>query len=278
MLSYRHSFHAGNHADVLKHLVLCRILSYLVRKDKPLCYVDTHAGAGGYALQSPQAQKNREYETGIGRLWQRQDLPAPLADYVELIRRFNPDGALRQYPGSPWLARQLLRPGDRLLLHELHPADCTALREQSAADRRAKVACTDGYQGCIALLPPQERRGLVLIDPPFELKSDYRQVIETLQQAHKRFATGVYALWYPVVERARIEQLERSLRATGIPSVDRYELAIAPDRHGHGMTASGMLVANPPWTLREEMACCLPWLARELAGDTGDWRVEVLRE
>jgi 23S rRNA (adenine2030-N6)-methyltransferase len=278
MLSYRHSFHAGNHADVLKHLVLCRILSYLVRKDKPLCYVDTHAGAGGYALRSPQAQKNREYETGIGRLWQRQDLPAPLAGYVDLVQRFNPDGELSQYPGSPWLARQLLRPGDRLFLHELHPADCAALREQAAADRRVKVTCTDGYQGCVALLPPRERRGLVLMDPPFELKTDYRQVVETLQQVHKRFATGIYALWYPVVERARIEQMERTLRATGIPAVDRYELAIAPDRRGHGMTASGLLVVNPPWTLREEMECCLPWLARELGGAGGAFRVETLVE
>lgn len=276
MLSYRHSFHAGNHADVLKHLVLCRIFSYLVRKDKPLCYVDTHAGAGGYALQSPQALKNREYETGIGRLWQRQDLPAPLSGYVDLVRRFNPDGELSQYPGSPWLARQLLRPDDRLFLHELHPADCAALREQSAADRRVKVACTDGYQGCVALLPPRERRGLVLMDPPFELKTDYRQVVETLQQAHRRFATGIYALWYPVVERARVEQLERALRATGIPAVDRYELAIAPDRRGHGMTASGLLVVNPPWTLRQELETCLPWLVRELAGAGGDCRVETL--
>lgn len=276
MLSYRHSFHAGNHADVLKHLVLARILAYLVRKDKPLCYLDTHAGAGGYALQGVQAQKNREYETGIGRLWGRDDLPVPLADYVGLVRRFNPGTELQYYPGSPWLARQLLRPTDRLFLHELHPADCAALREQSAGDRRVKVICADGYQGCIALVPPMERRGLVLIDPPFELKSDYRQAIETLHQAHMRFATGVYALWYPVVERARVESLERALRATGIPRVDRYELAIAPDRRGHGMTASGLLVVNPPWGLRAEMEACLPWLVRELAGAGGGCRVETV--
>ena len=276
MLSYRHSFHAGNHADVLKHLVLARILAYLVRKDKPLCYLDTHAGAGGYTLQGVQAQKNREYETGIGRLWGRADLPVPLAEYLELVRRFNPGNELQYYPGSPWLARQLLRPTDRLFLHELHPADCAALREQSAGDRRVKVSCADGYQGCIALVPPMERRGLVLIDPPFELKTDYRQAIETLHQAHKRFATGVYALWYPVVERARVESMERALRATGIPRVDRYELAIAPDRRGHGMTASGLLVVNPPWGLRAEMEACLPWLVRELAGAGGGCRVEAL--
>lgn len=276
MLSYRHSFHAGNHADVLKHLVLCRILDYLVRKDKPLCYLDTHAGAGGYALQSAQAQKNREYETGIGHLWARTDLPAPLVAYVELVRRFNPEGSLLQYPGSPWLARQLLRPVDRLLLHELHPADCQALREQCEGDRRVKVICADGYQGCIAALPPSERRGLVLLDPPFELKSDYRQAIVTLHQAHRRFATGVYALWYPVVERPRIEQMERALRATGIPRVERYELGVAPDRRGHGMTASGLLVVNPPWTLRQEMEQCLPWLAGELGGEQGHFRVESL--
>lgn len=278
MLSYRHSFHAGNHADVLKHLVLCRILEYLVRKDKPLLYLDTHAGAGGYALQSPQAQKNCEYETGIGRLWGRQDLPAPLAAYVELVRRFNPEGSLLRYPGSPWLARQWLRPVDRLLLHELHPADCEALREQFEGDRRVRVICADGYQGCIAALPPMERRGLVLLDPPFELKTDYRQAVETLHQAHRRFATGVYALWYPVVERARIQQMERALHATGIPRVERYELGVAPDRHGHGMTASGLLVVNPPWTLRQEMEQCLPWLARELAGGQGHFRLDTLAD
>jgi 23S rRNA (adenine2030-N6)-methyltransferase len=276
MLSYRHSFHAGNHADVLKHLVLTRILEYLTRKDKPLCYLDTHAGAGGYALHSAQAQKNREYETGIGRLWGRNDLPAPLAAYVDLVRRFNPEGRLLQYPGSPWLARQLLRPVDRLLLHELHPADCAALRDQFDGDRRVQVICADGYQGCIAAQPPTERRGLVLLDPPFELKSDYRQAIETLHQAHKRFATGVYALWYPVVERARIEQMERALRATGIPRVERYELGVAADRRGHGMTASGLLVVNPPWTLRQEMEQCLPWLAGELGGEQGRFRMESL--
>jgi 23S rRNA (adenine2030-N6)-methyltransferase len=141
-----------------------------------------------------------------------------------------------------------------------------------------KVACTDGYQGAVALLPPQERRGLVFLDPPFELKADYRQVIETLQQAHKRFATGTYVVWYPVVERSRIELLERALRATGIPSVDRYELAVAPDRRGHGMTASGMLVVNPPWTLRRELEACLLWLALELGGPQGRWRAETLVE
>ncbi|MCW8875225.1 MAG: 23S rRNA (adenine(2030)-N(6))-methyltransferase RlmJ [Gammaproteobacteria bacterium] len=276
MLSYRHSFHAGNHADVLKHLVLTSILAYLVRKDKPLCYLDTHAGAGGYALQGVQAQKNREYETGIGCLWERDDLPAPLADYVELVRRFNPGSELQYYPGSPWLARQLLRSTDRLFLHELHPADCAALREQSAGDRRVKVSCTDGYQGCIALVPPMERRGLVLIDPPFEVKSDYLRAIETLHQAYRRFATGVYALWYPVVERARVDQLEGALRATGIPGVDRYELGVARDRRGHGMTASGLLVVNPPWILRQEMEQCLPWLAGQLGQEQGHFRMDSL--
>ena len=276
MLSYRHSFHAGNHADVLKHLVLVRILDYLARKDKPLCYLDTHAGAGGYSLRGEQALKNREFETGIGRLWGRADLPAPLAAYVGLVRRFNPGPDLLHYPGSPWLARQLLRPADRLFLHERHPADCAALGDQSADDRRVKVSCGDGYQGCIALLPPRERRGLVLIDPPYELKGDYRQAVETLREAHRRFSTGVYALWYPVVERARVEGMERALRATGIPRLDRYELAVAPDRRGHGMTGSGLLVVNPPWGLREEMETCLPWLVRDLSGDGGGCRVECL--
>ncbi len=268
MLSYRHSFHAGNHADVLKHLVVTRILSYLAQKDKPLCYLDTHAGAGGYALDSTQAQKNREYETGIGRLWGRTDLPAPVAEYVRLVQAFNPDGALRQYPGSPWFARQLLRATDRLLLYELHSTDAGLLREQMAGDRRIKLFQEDGYRGCIARLPPPERRGLVLMDPPYELKSDYQQVVETLRHAHRRFASGVYGIWYPVVERSRIERLERAVRDSAIARVDLYELTIAPDHRGHGMTGSGLLVVNPPWRLRSEMETVLPYLAEFLA-DTG---------
>lgn len=277
MLSYRHSFHAGNFADVLKHLVLVNCLRYLLQKDKPLFYLDTHAGAGGYALGSTHASTTLEYENGIGRLWGRNDLPGIVADYVALVRRFNNGKRLSHYPGSPWFAGELLRPGDRMVLHELHPADFAALRESMGGDRRVRVLHEDGYQGCVALLPPTERRGLTLIDPSYELKADYPQVVETLQQAHRRFATGTFALWYPVVERYRIERLEKALQASGMRKVLLLELGICADRPGHGMSASGMIVVNPPWTLKSAMMPALEYLAKRLGEQGGGHcRVEEL--
>jgi 23S rRNA (adenine2030-N6)-methyltransferase len=277
VLSYRHAFHAGNHADVLKHLVLSRLLSYLTGKDKPLCYVESHAGPGLYPLDSPQARQNREYLGGIGWLWDRADLPPPLAGYVDLVRALNPDGALRLYPGSPWLAQRLLRRGDRLILHELHGSEIGLLRDNFAADRRVQVVEADGYRGLIAVLPPRERRGLVLLDPSYELKTDYRQVIETLTQAHHRFATGVYALWYPVVERGRIVDLERAVARSGIPRIQRFELAVRREGRAPGMGASGMIVVNPPWTLIAELRPALAYLAEALGeGGEGGWRAEEL--
>jgi 23S rRNA (adenine2030-N6)-methyltransferase len=275
VLSYRHAFHAGNHADVLKHLVLTRVLAYLTAKDKPLCYVETHAGPGLYRLDSPYAQQNQEFRSGIVRLWGRTDLPAPLASYVEAVRALNPDGTLLHYPGSPWLAQRLLRPGDRLVLHELHGSEVSPLRDNFAGDRRVQVIEGDGYRGLLAALPPRERRGLVLLDPAYEVKSDYRQVVETLTLAHRRFATGTYALWYPVVERGRIDDLERAIARSGIPRIQRFELAIRPDGRGPGMGTSEMLVVNPPWTLMGELQPALAYLADVLGeGGTGSYRAD----
>ena len=280
MLSYRHGFHAGNHADVLKHLVLCRMLAHLAHKPKPFCCIDTHAGAGLYDLSGAQAQQNREYDTGIGRLLGCDDLPPPLADYLAVVSACNPDGGLRYYPGSPWFARHWLREADRLVLCELHPAEFEVLRGNFGGNRRIKLLREDGLKALQALLPPRERRGLVLIDPSYEVKDDYRAVVSALKEAHRRFATGSYALWYPVVERARIERLERALIDSGIRNSHLYELAIAPDSAGHGMTGSGMIVINPPWTLRDEMAATLPWLAEALGyAGSGRWRaVELVPE
>lgn len=280
MLSYRHSFHAGNFADVLKHLVLVRLLRYLTQKEKPLLYLDTHAGAGGYALASRHADKTQEFENGIGRLWGRDDLPEVVADYVALVREFNGGERLHNYPGSPWFAQQLLRPHDRLVLHELHPADYEQLLANTRSDRRCRVLRDDGFQGTIALLPPPQKRGLVLIDPPYEMKEDYQRVIDTLAAAHKRFATGCYALWYPVVERYRIERLEKALVASGIRRVLLLELGNRPDHRGHGMSASGMIVINPPFTLAAEMTPALEYLATTLGeAGHGHWRcVELIGE
>jgi len=280
MLSYRHAFHAGNFADVLKHLVLCRILAYLTQKPGALCFIDTHAGAGGYDLTGTPAMKTGEYRHGIELLWQRDDLPASIASYRDLVARFNPQPTLKYYPGSPWFAQQLLRPQDRLELCELHSTEFPLLQQQFAPDRRIHCHFEDGFKKSIALVPPREKRGLVLVDPSYEVKDDYRRVVKQLQELHKRFATGVYALWYPITDRHRIETLETSLEKTGIPRIDLYEISINDNHRQHGMTGAGMIVINPPWRLREEIDEALAFLTplfgrdsqpnfrtRELAGE-----------
>jgi len=277
MLSYRHAFHAGNFADVLKHIVLIQIFQYLGKKDKPFCCIDTHAGPGDYALNSDYALKNREFESGIARLWQRDDLPECVADYVNIIKRFNSSNQLNRYPGSPLITKQLLRNKDRLFLYELHSTEIDLLSAAFKKDRRITVCHADGLKDAISLLPPHERRGLVLIDPSYEIKSDYDQVVETLVKMHKRFATGTYALWYPVIDRSRNQKLERALQTTGIKNIQLFELGIQADTDEHGMTASGMIVVNPPWTLAAQMQTVLPWLVERLGDDgEGFYRIQIL--
>jgi 23S rRNA (adenine2030-N6)-methyltransferase len=277
MLSYRHSFHAGNFADVLKHIILIHSLDYLRKKDKPFCCIDTHAGPGKYELDGEYALKNREFDTGIGKLWQRNDLPECVARYVSLIKGFNGPDKLTRYPGSPLIAKQLLRDKDRLCLFELHNTEIKSLSALADKDKRINVFHADGLKASLKLLPPFERRGLVLIDPSYELKSDYPQVVETLIAMHKRFATGTYVLWYPVVDRNRNQELERAIQASGIRNVQLFELGIRADSDEHGMTASGMIVINPPWTLSAEMTQVLPWLADVLGNDgQGFYRIQTL--
>jgi 23S rRNA (adenine2030-N6)-methyltransferase len=267
MLSYQHAYHAGNHADVLKHAVLLALLAKLTAKDKPLRYIDTHAGAGGYDLRSPAARKNREFLGGIAKIYGAQSAPAAVARLLELVRRYN-DGATKveHYPGSPWLAREQLRPADSLYLFELHPAEHRMLLATLGADRRVTVMRTSGLEGCVGLVPPPERRGLVLIDPSYEVKDEHTQVVDALAKAHRRFSTGTFAIWYPVLERRWVQRFERAIRSIGLSSIDLYELCVAPDSQGRGLTGSGMIVVNPPWQVREEIALALPWLARELGG------------
>lgn len=271
MLSYRHAFHAGNHADVLKHLVLTQILQYLNLKDKAWWYVDTHAGAGVYDLSSEYARKNAEYETGIARLWGRADLPEALADYLAIVRGLNPDGRLRLYPGSPWIASRLMRPQDRLRLFELHPTDGRLLR-QTFADlvRQVRIEAADGFAGLKAVLPPLARRGLTLIDPAYEVKTDYRAVFQALKAGLERFATGIYAVWYPLLPRHEARELPQRLRRLpGIRWLDVTLTVRAPAAEGLGMHGSGLFVVNPPWTLADTLAAVLPWLTRVLAQDAG---------
>jgi 23S rRNA (adenine2030-N6)-methyltransferase len=277
MLSYRHSFHAGNFADVLKHTVLIKILEHLVIKEKPFCCIDTHAGPGDYQLGSDYALKNKEFENGIGRLWQCSNLSEPIAAYINIVKRFNSTEQLTHYPGSPLIIQPFLRTHDRLLLHELHSTEIQLLTTAVKKDRRIKVFHEDGLKHSLGLLPPKEHRGLILIDPSYEIKNDYQLVIESLIQMVKRFAIGTYALWYPVVDRKRNKHLEQAIKNSGLRNVQLFELGITTDTEEHGMTASGMIVINPPWTLANDMQQTLPWLADKLGIEgLGHYRIEIL--
>lgn len=271
MLSYRHAFHAGNHADVLKHIVLVLLTRYLGQKDKPFWVIDTHAGAGAYELDAGYAAKLSEWRDGIGRLWDRDDLPVPVADYVDLVRRLNPDGALKKYPGSPLLALWTVREQDRLRLFELHSKDCRLLQENfAAAGKRVTVEGADGFAGLKALLPPPPRRALVLIDPSYEQKQDYERVVQALKDALTRFAGGTYAVWYPQLTRLEAHDLPQRLKR--LPAKGWLNVALRvrePAADGFGMHGSGMFVANPPWTLHDTLRDALPFLVKALGDDAG---------
>ncbi|HIF5504865.1 TPA: 23S rRNA (adenine(2030)-N(6))-methyltransferase RlmJ [Pasteurella multocida] len=276
MLSYRHSFHAGNHADVLKHLVLMLIIENLQQKEKGFYYLDTHAGVGRYRLFSEEEEKTAEFEQGIARLWQRDDLPEEVARYIKLIKQVNYGGkALRYYAGSPLIAAKMLRPQDRALLTELHPSDYPLLRNNFKEFDNVTTKRDNGFQQLKATLPPKERRGLVLIDPPYELKEDYDLVVNAIEEGYKRFATGIYAIWYPVVLRQQTKRILKGLEKTGIRKILQIELAVRPDSDQRGMTASGMIVINPPWTLTQQMQNILPYLTNVLVPEgTGSWTVK----
>ena len=269
MLSYRHGFHAGNHADVLKHIALVMLLRMLTRKEKPVVVVDTHAGAGMYSLEQGFAVRNAEFRNGIAVLWERNDLPEPVADYVNQVRAVNTDGVLRNYPGSPRIALGVVRPQDRLRLFELHSTEGQILAEQFAqAGRRVTVTAGDGFAGLKAVLPPASRRGLVLIDPSYELASDYRAVVAALRDGMQRFATGTYAVWYPLLQRRESVQLPDKLRrAVGAHWLDIALHVNAPSPEGLGLHGSGMFIVNPPWKFAEQMRGIMPWLTRALAQD-----------
>lgn len=264
MLSYRHSFHAGNYADVLKHTVQSLIIEALKEKEKPFLYLDTHAGAGRYQLSGEHAERTGEYLVGIARIWQHNDLPTDLIPYMSAVSAFNRSDKLRYYPGSPLIAGHLLRDYDKIYLTELHPSDYPLLRNEFSKDQRARVQRADGYQQLKSQLPPPSRRGFILIDPPYEMKTDYQQVVIGIQEGYKRFATGTYALWYPVVLRQQIKRMLKELEAIGIRNILQIELALRPDSDRHGMTASGMVVINPPWKLAQQMNNLLPWLHKIL--------------
>lgn len=277
MLSYRHGFHAGNFADVFKHVVLTQLIRALRRKDKPFRVLDTHAGAGRYDLDSAPAGKNREFADGIGRLWGQSGLEPELDDYLDRVRALNPDGKLRWYPGSPRIARDLLRPADRLVLVERHPAEYPLLQAEFGGDRQARSHRADGYAALESFLPPPERRGLVLIDPAYELKDEFDRLIDAVRRIHRRWASGIVAIWYPILGRAPSARFQRTLRETGISAMLCAELGLLPYDGPSGLHGCGMIVVNPPWKLDETLGRVLPELLRLLrVGDAGQTRLEWL--
>jgi len=269
MLSYRHAFHAGMHADVLKHCVLALLLRHLCNKEKAFWYIDTHSGAATYALQGEYARTSGESETGIAKLWDRPDLPEALKLYVEDVRALNSGGLLRTYPGSAWFADRIMRKHDRLRLFELHSTDFRLLQDHFArAAPRVVAQAGDGFTGLLALLPPTSRRGLVLIDPSYEDKHDYTRVISALHGGLERFATGVYALWYPQVKRREAQQLRERLERWDTAGWLHATLTVkAPPADGFGLYGSGMFVVNPPHTLPALLGPVMPYLARVLGQD-----------
>lgn len=268
MLSYRHAFHAGNHADVLKHYVLGLVLAYTTQKDKPFWYIDTHAGAGMYSLSEGYATQNAEFEEGISKLIAAKNLPETLADYVAGTQSFN-TGSAALYPGSPMIAERYLRADDRMRLFELHPNDYKLLSENfQGFGKQVKIEMQNGFAGIKSCLPPPVRRAVVLIDPPYEDKQDYEHVVDTIKDSLKRFPTGTYIVWYPILQRPEPEEMLDSLDALNVQDWLHVSLSIhAPSAEGFGMHGSGLFIINPPWTLPKTLAETMPVLTQLLALD-----------
>jgi 23S rRNA (adenine2030-N6)-methyltransferase len=278
-MNYRHIYHAGNFADVFKHALLAQLLKALQRKDAPFCYLDTHAGIGRYDLHHEAAQKTGEYRTGISRLWNVTGLPADFDDYLAAVRALNRGDHLRFYPGSPRIARHLLRPQDRMVLLEMHPEEAAMLRAEFHGDAQVAVHEQDGYAGLKGFLPPKEKRGLVLIDPPYEQKDDFDRIIAGLKVAHERWSGGTYAIWYPIKDRPTIDRFHRRLLATGIRKILLAELAIYPLDSAFRLNGSGMIVVNPPWQFMETVRPLLTDMQERLRLDApGSRRLEMLVE
>ncbi|NYT82515.1 23S rRNA (adenine(2030)-N(6))-methyltransferase RlmJ [Alcaligenaceae bacterium] len=272
MFSYRHAFHAGNHADVLKHAVFVHILDHYNRKDAAYWVIDTHAGAGLYDLRSEWALKNGEFADGLDRLLGADPMPPLIERYLEEVEHFNPDGIANFYPGSPWLALRALRPQDRLRLFEMHPSEAEVLRRNLQSQGRGALRQTtiyeaDGFEGLKSQLPPTPRRGVVIIDPSYEDKKDYRKTLQSIDDGLKRFATGCFIVWYPLVQRREVQEMLRSLERLKTPWLNASLTVRKPARDGFGLHGSGMFVLNPPWTLHAELTRALPWLSEKLKLD-----------
>jgi 23S rRNA (adenine2030-N6)-methyltransferase len=279
-MNYQHEFHAGNFADVFKHAVFCRILHYLRGKPAAFRVIETHAGAGLYDLANAKAMRGGEWQGGIGKLMDAQ-IPPNVADllspYLDVVRAVNERGELRTYPGSPALARAWLRPQDRLLACELVPAVAAALSRNLRGDTRIKTLPIDGWVALNAYVPPKERRGVVLVDPPYEAEDDFHRLTNGLEAAHRKWATGIYALWYPIKGRREVDTLAKRLRRLALPKVLRAEVLVSPLSDPTRLNGAGMIVVNPPWALESELSMLLPTLAGILGRDgKGSFRVDWL--
>lgn len=261
-MNYRHYYHAGNFADVFKHLILMRLIKHLLVKEKPLCYLDTHAGAGLYDLSPLTANRDHESELGIKKLIQLPslDLPSTVKDYVDLVKVHYPF-----YPGSSFIAKTLLRKEDRLILFELHPEEYRALKQTFKDDKRIAIHHQDGYQAISGFLPPKERRGLIFIDPAFEQKDELDSIINTLSTSIRKFPNGIYVLWYPIKDRQFVKKLSDAVSSLGSLKLLKAELSIYSADAVFNLIGSGMMIINSPWQFLEELSSWVPWLWEKLS-------------
>jgi 23S rRNA (adenine2030-N6)-methyltransferase len=276
-MNYRHAFHAGNHADVFKHIVLTRLIALMSRKEQPFAYIDTHAGLGLYDLNGDQATRTGEWLEGIARLWQATDRPALTDDYVKVINRLNTEGELRYYPGSPELARRLMRQQDRVLLNEKHPQDGQLLKDNMKKDPRVAVHLGEGWHVPRALLPVAEKRAVMLIDPPFEQLDELQRCAKAMKETIGRMRQTVAAIWYPIKEDSRaLKRFYQELTSSGAPKLLRVELLVHPLDTPQSLNGSGLVISNPPWGLEEELNTLMPWLANLLGQSQGGWKMDWL--
>jgi len=282
LLSYRHAFHAGNFADVLKHSVLALVLDYMTRKEKGFCYIDSHSGAGMYQLADEYAQKTGEYKDGIAKIINDEDAPESLEPYLSLIRSLNlasgsdQNNELEVYPGSPGIAKAFARRQDSSHLFELHPTDIQHLTDFCQRWRKVFVKQSDGYQGVLGLLPPPSRRGVVLIDPPYELKEDYQKAVKTIIKAYAKFSTGTYILWYPVVKRELVTAMQEDFTKSEVKNLLQVEFCLSPDTQEYGMTGTGLFIVNPPWQLTAQLKEILPYMKAKLGDDNTSYTLNQL--
>lgn len=283
MLSYRHAFHAGNFADVLKHSVLTLILEYITRKEKGFTYIDTHSGAGMYQLADKYAQKTGEFKRGIAKLLDNKNAPESLEPYLDIIASINTSmstdensNELSLYPGSPGIAKEFTRRQDSAHMFELHSTDIVHLTEFCQRWNKSHVKQVDGYQGLLGLLPPPSRRAVVLMDPPYELKEDYSKAVKTLIKAYRKFATGTYILWYPVVKRELVNQMQQTFVESDVKNILQIELSLTPDTDEFGMTGTGLFVINPPWQLQTQLTEILPYFKNTLGSSTSSFNLVQL--